>query len=988
MCQITKYSPNLLRRKCQHLSKFKAVELKDSVDLRASEKLMKIRSQFLLFIVLILSFTFSAQVTVSGRINDEKGLPIPGALIRVLKQDSSLLTGQSSNAEGTFSLSLPTHSTFILHISYSGYGGPGSYLSLATKQESIQLKPIVLKESAKNLRQVDVTVVQQRGVQKGDTTQFNANAYKTNPDATAEDLIKKLPGVTSDNNGVKVNGEAVQKVLVDGKPFFGDDPTATIKNLPADMIDKIEVFDKMSDQAAFSGFNTGDQQKTINFVTKKNKMVGQFGRIYAGAGVDENSELRYLGGAAVNNFNGPQRISLLLLSNNVNQQNFSMADLSGAMGSGGNRGMGGRNSTTLMNQSQNGIATTQAVGLNYSDEWGKKVTASGSYFFNSTENLASGNLNRTFFTDNQLTYLQSNQDRNFNINHRGNLRIEYAIDSANKLIYTPAFTFQDNTAKSLLIGQNQIRDNILLSSTNTDSRSNTRAYDLTNNLLWQHRFKKKGRSFSANLSSQINNRDNFGRYYSANRYSDTSAFLLDQNFQTESYTRKTSGNFSFTEQLSTVSQLEITYTPGYTESASDRQTRDFDILQNDYTRFNTTLSNKYNNYYSTQRAGLNYRYNKNKVTFTVGSDGQLAELNGIQFYPYTARVKQRFNNLLPSGTFNYKFDKTRNLRIFYRSSTNIPSITQLQNVLDISNPLQIKTGNDSLRQTFDNSLNVRYGGFNTGTSKNLMLFANFSTSANYISNATYILQRDSLLQGYRANAGTQLTRPVNLKGYYNGRMFITYGQPFKKIKSNINFNAGINYGHTPSLINDLLNYSQSYASNAGFNISSNISERLDFSLGLNGNYTIVKNTQQSRSDNQFYSQTASFRVNWLFLKGFVFNSDISHTLYRGLSQNFNQSFFLWNAYLGYKLLKNKSLEARLFVYDLLNQNRSISRTVTGAYTEDNYTSVLRRYAMFSLTYTFKKFKSGDAPKIDPLEGPKHPGMTPGGGFRHMREGGF
>ncbi len=924
-----------------------------------------------------------AQVQVTGLVLDEQGLGLPGATIRVLKIDSTLITGTSSNLAGAFRLSLPPQSKFILQISYSGYSGPGHFLSLNTGSEELRLPKVTLKENSKALKQVDVTAVQQTGTQKGDTTQFNANAYKTNPDATAEDLIKKMPGITSDNNGVKVNGETVQKVLVDGKPFFGDDPNATLKNLPADMIDKVEVFDKMSDQSAFSGFNNSDQQKTLNFVTKKSKMVGKFGRVYAGGGADENSELRYLTGAALNNFNGVQRVSLLLLSNNVNQQNFSMADLSGSMGGNSNRG-GGR-SSGQMSPGQNGIATTQAAGLNYTDEWGKKIAISGSYFFNATENLASTQLNRSFFTKNQLNYLQTSRDRNFNINHRANLRLEFTLDSANKLIYTPAFTLQDNKAQSALLGRNEIGDANLLSSTETDARNNNRAWDLNNNLLWQHKFEKKGRTFSATVANQINTRDNSGSYYAATVYSDTSAFVLDQNFNTESYTRKTSGNLSYTEPLSSVSQLEVTYNPSYTESASNKKTNDYNPLVNAFTDFNSALSNKYENYYTLQKAGLSYRYAKNKLNFSVGSDAQTAELQGIQFYPYTARVNQQFLNLLPNGTLNYKFDKTKNLRVYYRTSTNIPSVSQLQNVIDVSNPLQIRTGNDSLRQTFDNNLTIRYGGFNTATSKNMMVFANLSSSAHYISNATYILKNDSILQGYRTTAGTQLTKPTNLEGYYTARVFATFGQPLKKLKSTINFNGGLNYAQTPSLIDDLLNYSKSYAGNAGLSVSSNISEKLDFSLGMNGNYTIVKNSLQSRSDNQFYSQTANFRINWLFLKGFVLNSDISHTFYRGLSQSFNQSYISWNAYLGYKLLKNKSLEARLFVYDILNQNRSISRTVTGAYTEDNFTTVLRRYAMFSLTYTFKKFKSGDAPKIEQEPG-RHPGMHPGGGFRPRGEG--
>lgn len=944
---------------------------------------------FLFSLFLILSAgTITAQIKITGTIKDDIGEGLPGAIIKVLSLDSSLVTGSTTDASGNFSVSVPANSKLILQAIYSGYGGRGKFSILETGSKDQQLPAITLREKGRQLKQVDVAIVQTRGEQKGDTTQFNAGAYKTNPDATAEDLVKKMPGVTSDATGVKVNGEQVQKVLVDGKPFMGDDPNATLKNIPADMIDKVEVFDKMSDQSAFTGFNDGNQQKTINLVTKKNKLEGVFGRVYAGGGADEDSEIRYNMGAALNSFKGPRRVTLLLLSNNVNQQNFSISDLSGVMSSGGAGGGGGGGrmgaASNLLSGQSNGITATQSAGLNYSDEWGKKVTVSGSYFVNATENLALSSIERNFFTGNNLRYIQNSNNRTFNLNHRANLRLEYTIDSLNKIIYTPSINFQNNDLRSILSGSNSIGDLALLSSTSTDSKTKNLAYDLSNNLLFQHRFAKKGRSFSVQLSNTINRRDNNGNYYAYNYFNDTTSSSLDQTFSTESSSNKSSANISYTEPLGKNGQVQISYNPSYTESNSDKQTKDYNALLSDYSLFNSSLSNKYENYYTVQKAGLSYRYSKNKLNFSVGSDAQQAQLNGIQFYPYTARVNQQFSNLLPNAQLNFKFDKVKNLRINYRSSTNIPSVSQLQNVIDISNPLQIKTGNDSLQQTFENSLFMRFGGFNPGSSKNLMFFVNLGSTANYITNATYILTSDTVIQGVKINSGSQLTKPINLDGFYNGRAFVTYGFPVKKIKSNLNINLGLNYSHNPSLINNQLNESNSYASNGGLSLSSNISEKVDFTIGLNSSYTAVKNSLNTNSNNNFYNQNSSVKLNWNIYKGLILNTDLTHTFNKGLSQDFNQSFFLWNAYVGYKFLKNKSLEAKFYVYDLLNQNRSIGRTVNAAYTEDNFTTVLRRYGMFTLTYTFKKFKSGDAPKIEMPVGMPPPGTRPprpeGGGF--------
>jgi uncharacterized membrane protein YgcG len=954
---------------------------------------MFLKNHFLLLTLFLFSRSLVAQIVVSGVITEKTGSRLPGATVKVLSADSSFVIGTASDAEGNFKLSLSENKKYILIFSYVSYRD--RYKSIDLKNEALLLGRVVLRENAQNLAEVEIKTVQNRGVQKGDTTQFNADAFKTHPDATAEDLIKKMPGVTSDNNGVKVNGESVQKILVDGKPFFGDDPNATLKNLPADIIDKVEVFDKMSDQAQFTGFNDGDQQKTINIVTKKGKNIGQFGRVFGGIGADEEDKIRYSTGAALNSFSNKRRVSLLLLSNNINQQNFSSSDITGAMGSssgGGQQGGGraGGGGSSLLTAPQNGNTTTQSAGLNYSDEWSKKIIVSGSYFFNMTDNKNISSIVRNHFTSNGLTYKQTNDDRKTNQNHRFNFRFEYNIDSSNKLTIVPSLNFQNNNASSALLGNNLVFDNVILSNTKTNSDIKNIGYDFSNSILFQHKFTKQGRTISANLNTQLSERDNNGNYTSLNLYSDTIASSLNQLFNTYSYTKKASINLSYTEPLNKYAQVQVNYNPSYTEGKSDKATNDYDSTQNKYNDFNTSLSNKYTNIYQTQKGGLSYKYRKDKLNYSLGLDAQQATLSGNQTFPIARTINQTpFQNILPNAQLNYRFSKTKNLRVYYRSNTNIPSISQLQNVIDISNPLQIKSGNDALKQTFENNLNIRFGGFNPATSRNAMLFISGNYTDNYITNATYILNADTSIQGYDVKKGSQLTKPINLNGFYSTRAFFVYGFPITKIKSNLNINAGVNYNHIPTLINNTLNYSNSYATNGGVYIGSNVSQNLDFSLGYNGNYTIVKNSVQKKSDNNYFTHAATFKINWIFFKGFVINSDVSHTLYNGLSQSFNQQYFLWNAYVGYKFLKNKSLEAKVSVFDILNQNRSISRTVTGAYTEDNNTQVLRRYAMFTLTYTFKNFKNGMPkkevePEPHPFQGPRPPGMMhpnpTGGGF--------
>ena len=929
----------------------------------------------ILVVSLLFVKTVYSQITLTGVLSDRNGESLPGATVKVLKPDSSFVQGVSSDNAGKFSITLSPNSKYILVFSYLSY--QDKYRVIETKNQLVDLGKIALREDAKTLTEVEIKTLQQRGEQKEDTTAFNANAFKTNPDATAEDLLKKLPGVTSDNSGVKVNGESVQKVLVDGKPFFGDDPNAALKNLPAEIIDKVEVFDKMSDQAQFSGFDDGNQQKTINIVTKKGKNIGQFGKVYGGYGADESGTPRYNAGAALNSFNATRRISLLLLSNNINQQNFTMSDITGALGNSGQSGGGrGRNSAAnnLLTSPQNGNSATQSAGLNYSDAWGKKINVSGSYFFNYTDNRSESNTTRSYFTEDNIIYKEETNNKNINQNHRVNFRFEYNIDSSNKLIILPTLNFQNNTASSSLLGNTSHLDGVKLNNALTNSKSLNLGYDFSNTILYQHKFKKNGRTVSLNLDTKLSERDNTGNYYSL--YSDTAETLRDQEYKTYSYNKKIAPKLSYTEPLNKNAQIELNYNPSYTEGKSDKSTNDYNQSENTYTDFNATLSNKYINIYETQRGGLSYKYRKDKLNVSFGVDAQQSTLSGEQTFPYELGIDQSFKNILPSARLNYKLSKTKNLRVYYRSSTDIPELSQLQNVIDISNPLQVKSGNDQLKQSFDNRLGMRFGGFNPATSRNAMLFMNLNYSNNYISNASYILRSDSLVQGYLVSAGSQLTKPVNVDGFYSVRMFGVYGFPIKSLKSNVNINGGVNYNHTPTIINDFINYSNSYATNAGVFLGSNISEKLDFSIGYNGNYTVVKNTTQTNSDNSYFTHTATFKLNYLF-KNFVFNTDVSNTIYKGLSQNFNQEYYLWNAYVGYKFLKNKSLEAKVSVFDILNQNRSISRTVTGAYTEDNYTSVLRRYAMFTLTYTLKNFKSGTAPKTTEENNPFPGGPPPG-----------
>ncbi|MEO5643032.1 MAG: outer membrane beta-barrel protein [Bacteroidia bacterium] len=905
------------------------------------------------------TFTVSGIITDSTRVN-----PLFGASIIIKSTTDTtgrVITGGVTDTLGKFILSNIPPGSYRIRSAYTSYRA--ATLDIIVTNADVFAGTIPMEYAGVLLSGVEIKDKQVRMSQDGDTTAFNASAYKTNPDATAEDLVNKLPGVTNDGGTLKVNGEEVKQVLVDGKPYFGDDPNAALKNMPADMIDKVQVYDKSSDQSQFTGFDDGQSKKTINIITKKNTLNGQFGKVYAGYGTDS----RYNAGATLNLFKDARRLTFLGMSNNINQQNFSMSDLSGMTGSSGGQGRSGRGgsggysrggSNNFSVAQQGGITTTQSFGVNYSDDWGKKIKVSGSYFFNYSENENSTILSREYFTtsDSALAYNETNSGNSRNINHRFNFRFEYAIDSMNMLVFTSKFTsqFTDNTKS--LTGENISNESTPLTSTLTNTQSDNLSYNLSTGVTFRHRFAKQGRTISVDLNETFSPRNGTGSYYSFNKYSNDTT-LINQVSETKSGSLSLSSSLAFTEPVGKKGQLLFKYAPSITKSNTDKQTDNFDASANDYSLPDSALTNKYENTYFTQKAGLSYRYNGVKASLIVGNDFQYAVLTGNQTFPVESKVDKGFHNMLPNATFNYKFNKGKNLKVIYRTGTSAPSVGQLQNVIDNTNPLQLKAGNPDLSQSYEHTLITHFGKTNVEKATGFFAFFYAGLTSNYIANSTFIATRDTTVNGVFLNSGSQLTRPENMSGYKNARMFFTYSFALTKLKSNVGFNFSTGASETPARINGTVNYSDNINFGPGITISSNISEKIDFTISYNGSFNTVHNSVQKQSDNQYFTHTASAKFNWLFYKGFVFNTTVDQVYYSGLGQGFNTNFILWNSSLGYKFLKNKSLEAKFSVFDMLNQNKSVTRTVTDTYIEDSRTNTLQRYFMFTLTYNIKHFKT-------------------------------
>ncbi len=913
---------------------------------------------------------------VSGSVKDEEDQTevIGAAVLLISNADTTQKKRTVTNENGRFEFTNVQNGDYKLRISYLSYFNFEKQLTISSADKNTGA--FQLKRKTTLLKDITVTEQQVRVVQKADTTEYNAAAFKTNPDATAEDLIKKMPGITNENGVTKAQGEEVKKVTVDGKEFFGDDASVALKNLPAEIIERVQVFDRMSDQSRFTGFDDGNSQKGINIVTKNGRNNGLFGKIYAGYGYLTDS--RYTSGATINWFNGDRRVTVLGMANNINQQNFSMQDLLGITGGSqpkgpkggggsGHRGMGGRGSwgdnpaDNFIVGQQGGVSSTYSAGINYSDVWGKnkKVKVTGSYFFNLVRNANETELTRRYYSNNDstTTYSEKGTSSSQNSNHRFNLRLEYKIDSLNSITFTPKFSLQQNKSQNSVTGLNTFTGNEFLSGTETRNSSKNFGYNVSGDMLYQHKFLTPGRTISLQATGSVSDKDINSSQNSASSFSEmVDTIDIDQQTGAETFSYTTSGNITYTEPAGQTGIMSFSYQPSYQWNTSDKNTSSFDSAANNYSIIDSTLSSKYDNDYMTHRGGFSYRFREKGINFSLGGNMQYALLTGQQTFPFEATTRKSFLNLLPNAMLNIKFSDSVSMRVFYRTSTNPPTIAQLQNVIDNSNPLLLSTGNPDLQQNYSHFLMTRFSYTHTKKAQSFFAFASVNYTANNIVNSTLIATNDTMLNDrIMLRAGSQLTKPVNINGTVNANTFFTYSLPINKIKCNLNLNLGYSYSRNPSLINNALNVSNTNNINAGFVLSSNINEKIDFTINYTANYNFVKNSLQTSANNNYYYHNAGLKFNWMFWKGFVFNTGLQNTLYAGIAQGFNQNIFLLNAALGYKFLKDKSLELRFSANDILNQNTGISRTVTETYIEDSKTQVLKRYLLLTLTYDLRFF---------------------------------
>lgn len=899
----------------------------------------------ILALFLIIQFPFDtlgqrSDVTGTVKSTGDK-LGLPGATVMLENQSetsTTTLNGTVTDVDGNFKFENVSRGAYTIVVQFIGFAS--REIDITVADEPVNLGDIMLEEESTTLDEVVVVGKTPPGQQKADTTEFNADAFKTARDASSQDLVEKIPGIELVDGRIQAQGENVEQILIDGKPFFGTDVNAALQSLPADAVASIQVFDQLSDKALLSGFDDGERIRTINIITKPNRKKGTFGKTTAGYGTDN----RYMAAAGINFFDGDRRITTTGLSNNINTLNFS-ADPT-------NEGE---------SRPENGIIRTHSGGVNLIDTWNGNMDFTGSYFYTNRENQRRLFTVRDYISsDSGQVYTEDNLNTHNTSEHRADVRFDYKINDRNRLIVRPSISLRDNRNSSFFTG-NTRTDSGPLNETENEARSDNTDYDYHSRISYGHQFLKKGRSITLRLNNSYHTNVDDAYRVATNIFYDgeENTELLNQYTNLARTGMSWESGLSYTEPISRHGQLELEYEIGNRMNDSDKRTFDFEDETDSYSRLNTAISNTFKSDYLTQETELGYQYRNDKLVLQAELEYQHAQLQNEQVFPETLSLDRTFESFLPSARLEYKFSRDANIQFNYRTWTNEPNVNQLQNVIDNQNPLQLRTGNPNLDQSYNSWVRgqFRYNNPESGKSFYAALQGNFTR--NYIANSTFIAKSPTPInEDIVLETGAQLSRPVNVNGYMNLRSYFNYSRPWSFISSNISFSGGGGYSRQPGVINDALNIASTRNVRGRIGISSNISPKVDFNVSTRSSYSVVENSLRPALNTDFFNQSSRLRVGWIIWEGLVFRTELNHQLNRGLAAGVNTDFTLWNMSIGKKVFRNQLGEVTLMVYDLLKQNNNIRRNVNEVYIQDVRSNVLQQYFMLTFTYNIRHFSGG------------------------------
>lgn len=916
------------------------------------------------FIVLMV-FAFLSEATVMaaslfGGVTDVSGESLPQASVRVLAaRDSSLVKAAVTNNRGRFTISGLNKGKYIVEASYVGFEPQTRDITVGDKD--ITLKPFVLKEGAIALKEAVVTGIKTPIKVMEDTIEFNADSYKTQPNAVVEDLVKRLPGAEVSSDGkITINGKEISKILVNGKEFFSDDPTVASKNLPVDMIDKLQVVDRKSDLARMTGVDDGEDETVINLTVKKGMENGWFGNVEAGYGTDD----RYNGLFTVSRFWGEgNQFTILGGANNINENRFR----DGA--SGRFRRFGG----------DNGISTSQAFGFNFNIGNGEIFRAGGDVLYSHTDrNTITSQERQYLFVDSTSTQRSDSHSKDRGHNLRADFRLQWKPDSFNTFEFRPNISLNYNdswkTDSSSTYAGGRALGAIVTRSLN-QSTSDGHSFEFGGQLTYNHNFRsRKGRSFSVWAQYRLSNVRENANTYSFNKFYlvNDSVDLYDQFADNHTWSNSVGGRLTWTEPLGDPSKgnyITLAYRFTYQWNNADKMTYDHpvtfpegwegDPIIAEELIFNPELSNSFRNDYMNQDIRLGYRHVSKQANLNVGLSLVPQMSKSINLINHDKDIPRRdVLNFAPFLRYRYKFNKTRSLQIFYNGRSSQPSMTQLQPVADMSDPLKIVIGNPNLKPTFSHNANLRYQNFNSEAQRAIMLMLNASMQQNSIVSKTT----------YDPTTGGQTTTYTNVNGVWNIRGMNMISFPFRNKAFTFNNHIMLSYSNTEGFNNGQRNSSGTFSASESFGLAWR-PENVELELRPNYRISTVHNSFSQQSDRTVHTYGGSFYGSYTLPFGLTIGTDLNYSATSGYSQGFDTKTWMWNANLSYQFLRNKAATVSLKAYDILGQRSNIQRSVTANYISDSRYNSLTRYVMVTVAYRFQTFGKGSSRPEGFEEGP-------------------
>ncbi len=876
------------------------------------------------------------------------------SVVLLKKKDSSMVQFAITKEDGSFVMKGIKPGSYVFQSTYIGYAPMSKDIQVTG---DLKLGGLVLEKTSVKLEGHEV-VEDHIPIQiKGDTVQYNAKAFKTEPNADVEELLKKLPGVEVDKEGnIKAHGEDVQKVLVDGKEFFGDDPKMATKNLPADAIDKIQVFDKESDLAEFTGISDGDEQKTINLKLKPDRKNGYFGDITGGGGYSEASPNgRYTLKGSINQFSKKKQLSLIGMGNNLNEQGFGFEDYVNMMGGWQAMMSGGMSFNTgamPMNWNpKNGLTTTWAGGFNLNTDLSKKTHLYLSYFYNTMDNNLENLTEREYFNpEGNYDAIDLASNGSTVNSNKVSWKLKTKIDSSQDL------TFRGNASYSVakLTGNtSQITFNTLGDTQNgsaNESSSSGNELNGTGRLQWRKRLRKVGRTLVAEVNGTYGDNTQDG-YVNTNNVlylidSLSTTALYDTINQDQDYLKNRisfGGDFRYTEPIGKKKYLELRYRRQTTLTDLDKSYYDVD-QESGVGTLNTSLSTKYNNNFTYDRVGASLKLNPSKkLSTTFGVNYQYSTLSG-QLPLIDQEVKKEFGNVLPSFRLRWRPGRGKSFRLTYRTRVNQPSIEQLSPVVDNSNPLRIYIGNPDLQAEYAHTARLSWHSFNQ--------FAFTNTYAGL--SATYTEDKVQNKVTLDSNL-IQYTTPVNVDYDLRVNVWGGFGAPIRPLKIKFDITQSGMYSNGILFQNGISNTTTTWSSTSGFSVQNRKKEHFDVKVGVSYTYNLTDFAAENSADQTYFNTNYYGDLTIYFLKRWTFGFSADYVEYAGEAFDGEAGFPILESSLSRTFLKSERILVKFSCIDILNQNIGFSRTTNLNFIQESTSNTLGRHFILTAAYSLKSF---------------------------------